>query len=179
MPKVNGLTQKQMRFVEEYLVDFNGGQAAVRAGYKARFETAYVTAHELLKNPLVREAIDKRLLELSNQSEGAVRDLLNRVRESGLTRKSPDRSKGVVYILRADNGLVKIGITINIARRLATLNTQLPYDLVPILFIDCNDCPALEQELHKKFANVRVRGEWFNLSASDIAQLQRDYGTNT
>ena len=28
------LTTKQMRFCEEYSVDFNGTQAAIRAGYK-------------------------------------------------------------------------------------------------------------------------------------------------
>ena len=30
------LTPKQARFVEEYLIDLNGKQAAVRAGYAAK-----------------------------------------------------------------------------------------------------------------------------------------------
>lgn len=28
-----GLTEKQLRFLEEYLIDFNATQAAIRAGY--------------------------------------------------------------------------------------------------------------------------------------------------
>ena len=33
MPKTNGLTDKQAAFVQEYLVDLNATQAAIRAGY--------------------------------------------------------------------------------------------------------------------------------------------------
>jgi phage terminase small subunit len=39
-------TPKQLRFVEEYLKDLNGTQAAIRAGYSAR--TAAVQASRLL-----------------------------------------------------------------------------------------------------------------------------------
>lgn len=42
------LTPKQQRFVEEYLVDLNATQAAIRAGYSAR--TAAVQASRLLTN---------------------------------------------------------------------------------------------------------------------------------
>ena len=34
--RYKGLTPKQQAFVEEYLVDFNGTQAAIRAGYSAK-----------------------------------------------------------------------------------------------------------------------------------------------
>ena len=40
------LTAKQIRFVDEYLVDFNGTQAAIRAGYSEK--TAAATATGLL-----------------------------------------------------------------------------------------------------------------------------------
>ena len=42
------LTPKQMRFVDEWLIDFNGKQAAIRAGYSAK--TAEATAARLLRN---------------------------------------------------------------------------------------------------------------------------------
>lgn len=49
------LTPKQQRFVEEYLVDLNGKQAAIRCGYKpARAER---TACELLATRKVSEAV--------------------------------------------------------------------------------------------------------------------------
>jgi phage terminase small subunit len=42
------MTPKQKRFVEEYLVDLNATQAAVRAGYNEK--TAYSAGQRLLKN---------------------------------------------------------------------------------------------------------------------------------
>lgn len=49
------LNAKQQRFVEEYLVDLNATQAAIRAGYSAK--TAEQTASRLLRNVQVQEAI--------------------------------------------------------------------------------------------------------------------------
>jgi len=55
------LTVRQRCFCEEYLVDLNATQAAVRAGYSER--TAEVTGHRMLRNVKVRERIDLALLE--------------------------------------------------------------------------------------------------------------------
>lgn len=49
------LTPKQRRFVDEYLVDLNGTQAAVRAGYSRR--TANRIASENLSKPDVQSAV--------------------------------------------------------------------------------------------------------------------------
>lgn len=49
------MTPKQERFVQEYLIDLNATQAAIRAGYSEK--TAEQYAHQLLKKPLVKEAI--------------------------------------------------------------------------------------------------------------------------
>jgi len=57
------LTPKQQRFVDEYLVDLNATQAAIRAGYSPR--TAYQQGHETLKKPEVAAAIQARREELS------------------------------------------------------------------------------------------------------------------
>lgn len=60
------LTRKRQRFVEEYLVDLNAKQAAIRAGYSAK--TAEVTGCQILKNLKVREAVDKVLAEKSKRT---------------------------------------------------------------------------------------------------------------
>jgi len=52
------LTPRQQRFVEEYLVDLNGTQAAIRAGYSAK--TAKQQASRLLTNVDVQTAIKDR-----------------------------------------------------------------------------------------------------------------------
>ena len=49
------LTPKQQRFVEEYLVDLNATQAAVRAGYSEK--TAYSVGGENLRKPEIQQAI--------------------------------------------------------------------------------------------------------------------------
>lgn len=54
----DGLTAKQARFIEEYLVDFNATQAAIRAGYSE--ETAGVIGYENLKKPYIQAEIRKR-----------------------------------------------------------------------------------------------------------------------
>lgn len=54
------LTGKQKRFVEEYLKDFNGAAAYVRAGYKAKNgDVAKANASRLIANDNVSEAIRK------------------------------------------------------------------------------------------------------------------------
>jgi phage terminase small subunit len=52
LPKLRG---KQARFVQEYLKDLNGKQAAIRAGYSPR--SAEVLASQTLRNPKVQAAI--------------------------------------------------------------------------------------------------------------------------
>lgn len=53
--KVRPLTPKQQRFVEEYLVDLNATQAAIRSGYSQK--TAGAVGHENLKKPEIAKAI--------------------------------------------------------------------------------------------------------------------------
>ena len=61
------LTPKQMRFVDEYMVDFNATQAAIRAGYKAK--TAHVIGAENLRKPKIAEEIARRQKDLQRRTE--------------------------------------------------------------------------------------------------------------
>lgn len=51
------LTEKQKRFADEYLVDLNATQAAIRAGYSEK--SAYSQGQRMLKNAEVQEHIQK------------------------------------------------------------------------------------------------------------------------
>ena len=55
------LTAKQQRFCDEYLIDLNATQAAIRAGYSEK--TARQIGTENLSKPSIREYIDKRMEE--------------------------------------------------------------------------------------------------------------------
>ena len=61
------LTDKQKRFVEEYLVDLNATQAAIRAGYSAK--NADKIGHELLGKTRVSEAIQEAMDSRSARTE--------------------------------------------------------------------------------------------------------------
>ena len=52
------LTPKEQRFVEEYAIDLNGTQAAIRAGYSPK--TARSIASETLQRPAVKAATQRR-----------------------------------------------------------------------------------------------------------------------
>lgn len=60
------LNAKQQRFVEEYLIDLNATQAAIRAGYSVK--TAKEIGCENLTKPNIQEAIDKAMAERSKRT---------------------------------------------------------------------------------------------------------------
>lgn len=60
---IDNLTHRQRRFVEEYLVDFDGAAAVLRAGYGVKPQNAGRLAHEMLHHPGIRAAIDQVTLE--------------------------------------------------------------------------------------------------------------------
>ena len=62
---VNGLTLKQRTFVDEYLKDLNGTQAAIRAGYSER--TANEQAARLLANVSIKEVVANRTAERAKE----------------------------------------------------------------------------------------------------------------
>lgn len=59
------MTAKQKRFCDEYLVDLNATQAAIRSGYSKK--TAHVIAIENLNKPKIKEYIEKRMAEKESE----------------------------------------------------------------------------------------------------------------
>lgn len=59
------LTAKQKRFCEEYIVDCNATQAAIRAGYKEKY--AHTNANKLLQNTTLKQYIDELLEKISSE----------------------------------------------------------------------------------------------------------------
>jgi phage terminase small subunit len=82
MAKKQKLTDKQKAFVNEYLVDFNATQAAIRAKYSKK--TAKVIGPENLSKPYIQEAIAEKRKQLAKKEniasveeimEGYTRDI--------------------------------------------------------------------------------------------------------
>ena len=55
------LNERQQRFCDEYLIDLNATQAAIRAGYSSKY--AHTNANKLLQNTTIKEFIDARMAE--------------------------------------------------------------------------------------------------------------------
>ena len=60
------MTKKQKLFCEEYLIDLNATQAAIRTGYSP--ETAGAIGNENLKKPEIRAYIDRAMAERSRRT---------------------------------------------------------------------------------------------------------------
>ena len=60
------ITKKQKRFVEEYLIDLNATQAAIRAGYSVN--TAQEQGYQLLQKTSVQQEIAKAMAERSRRT---------------------------------------------------------------------------------------------------------------
>lgn len=61
------LTAKQAAFCEEYLIDLNATQAAIRAGYSEK--TAQVIGAENLSKPIIQQRIQQLMKERSERTQ--------------------------------------------------------------------------------------------------------------
>lgn len=90
------LTDKQQRFCEEYLVDLNATQAAIRAGYKQK--TAYSQGQRLLKNVEIQqhmaELMNKRSERTGINADFVVEELY-KVAKADVELKGSDKLKAL------------------------------------------------------------------------------------
>lgn len=68
------LTEKQKRFVEEYLIDLNATQAAIRAGYSEN--SAMEQGYQLLQKTSVQHAIQQAQHKRSKRTEISQDDVI-------------------------------------------------------------------------------------------------------
>lgn len=68
------LTAKQKRFTDEYLVDANATQAAIRAGYSEK--TAYSQGQRLLKKVEVQTYIEEQLEKIHNEKIADAKEVM-------------------------------------------------------------------------------------------------------
>ena len=68
------MTDKQKRFCDEYLIDCNATQAAIRAGYSPK--TANEQGNRLLANVSVKAYIDERLEQLHSEKTADAQEVL-------------------------------------------------------------------------------------------------------
>jgi phage terminase small subunit len=79
-----GLSDKQQRFADEYLIDGNATQAGIRAGYSPNGVEA--TASKLLRNPKVSLYLDKRRAALAKKHEITLDKIISELALIGFAR---------------------------------------------------------------------------------------------
>lgn len=111
-------------------------------------------------SPKSREIADIAISELSR------RESLMRPAKA---QRGADRPPGYVYVIKSPTGAYKIGRTIDPDNRLKTFSVKLPFEVEYLYVIPTCDPRGLEGELHNKFKDKRINGEWFSLDDDDLA----------
>jgi len=142
------LTPRQRRFVEEYLVDLNGKQAAIRAGYSPK--TAEVQASQSLRNVKVQAAITAAQARRSQRIELTQDTVLRELAVlalSDLTHYAIDDAGNVQLRAGAPEGAM---------RAVASLKKK-------IVHTDAGVSYETEIRLWNKPAGIRMAGEHLGL----------------
>jgi phage terminase small subunit len=96
-------TERQLAFIREYVIDFNGTQAAIRAGYAPK--SARYSATRMLRNPLIQGQIQAQIQRISEKADVTatrVLEELARVAFADLSR-AVQIINGRVHLLDTDN----------------------------------------------------------------------------
>lgn len=93
-----------------------------------------------------------------------IEDLSERV-----SKPTENYRSGYVYLLKAENGLYKIGRSRTPDVRIRDITKAVaPFDIKIIHTAFYPDCYKAESDLHKLFREKRRRGEWFELSNEEV-----------
>lgn len=111
------------------------------------------------------DLIDQVLRRIAQLLEGQKKEAKT------LTRKSY-----LVYFVQEGEGLIKIGKTVDIERRMSGIQTHCPNPIRLLAYME-GGTRGLEGKLHRLFKDKRVRGEWFDLTLEDIQSIPGNYGT--
>ncbi len=94
------LTDKQFRFIDEYLVDLNATQAAIRAGYSKK--TARQAGSENLSKPAIFTAIRDKQKEVSEKAEWSAAERLAALKRISAASEANDPRVAVSAISEAN-----------------------------------------------------------------------------
>lgn len=132
---------------------------AVRRGYFWNIEP-----HKMIgacqKNGLPATKAGIRLTDLAMYLDKRRAEALDRMNKEAAEEETrvPPAGNSVVYFIKSD-GLIKIGFSTNLKKRLQTYATHNAFDVDLLGTIPGEQ--SLEKELHAKFRQFRVHREWF------------------
>lgn len=84
-------TPKQQAFINEYLIDLNATQAAIRAGYSKK--TAYRTGCDNLKKAHIKAEIEQRMKKREERAIITAEEVINGIKEIAFDPKARHNDK--------------------------------------------------------------------------------------
>lgn len=110
----------------------------------------------------------KDFCEINNMSE-LIQYCIPHLKDHNVKRGSNEKieENGSVYLYKSGKHY-KIGRTNDLKRRDREIKLQLPMEAELIHRIITDDPVGIEKYWHSRYADKRLNGEWFSLSASDI-----------
>jgi hypothetical protein len=124
-----------------------------------------ICIHQIILNALAEKTPARRLLEMSKLAMTAAAPLVGSIIVPIIFARKKEAQPIYTYIVfNPASKLIKIGKTISVTQRLAALSTSggSPLEILAVIEGD------IEVALHKRFAAIRVHGEWF----SDDGQIK-------
>ena len=108
------ITKKQEKFAQEYVKDFNGVQAYLRAFPDTEYDTAKTLANRWLKNPEIKEYINK-LIDVYVKEEVNPNRIILELKEIAFDRSKPlsERNKALSMLMKI-YGMENVNVNANI-----------------------------------------------------------------
>lgn len=152
------------RVCMEYLKTF---QETLRLDILQTVEDVIVV-RDAIAYEIERDATDKEYIESAIQIVHilAMEEIMWIIKSEDYEKKDKSQS---VYLIICDE-CVKIGVSTQTKIRTRHLGTKIPFAVKRVLFFNVENMYKVEKELHKKYEEKRMNGEWFDLSPSDIEE---------
>jgi phage terminase small subunit len=146
MAQKNEISEKQRIFLNEYLKDLNGKQAAIRAGYSVK--SAKVTASRMLTNANLRNELSKQIREIYDNYKNDQEKVIRELAVVGFSRITD-------YMT-----ILKEGITIKDTN-------EIPEELIgaisEVTIADTKDGKRKSIKLHSKIEALKLLGNYHRL----------------
>jgi hypothetical protein len=90
----------------------------------------------------------------------------------------PTPDPGIYFLHAVQSGLIKIGCSGNLPKRLTELHDMIPEPLILIGTISTPDYRMFEGVIHFQLKACRVKGEWFRLSVIQCEEILERFKTD-
>ena len=138
---------------------------------KPKFPSHSTIDNHFPRRSLLVEALRDWLLKPENCEYASIVDMLPSAAKID-EPASKDIFGGHVYLIKAGD-FYKIGRSDQLERRVKEIRTALPQAATLEHTIATDDPPGIEAYWHRRFADRRANGEWFQLSKTDVLAFKK------